>query len=289
MTGYGRGTCEVAGRRLVVELRSLNHRFLEVKLRLPWSDAGVELHITQLCRRRLDRGMVTVSVRDEGGGSGQEVRVDLGLAERYAAALAQLSSSLGLGAPIPLELIALQPGVLTVGEGVPDGEALWSALKPGLEEALDALVEARAREGAALAADLQARTATLEALAADLAGLTREGPEQYRRRLQARLERVLGESAPSVDPQRLAQEVAIMAEKVDVAEELTRFSTHLGELKRLLAQAAPAGRRLDFLTQELNREINTIGSKSQSAAITNRVVDGKAELERLREQIQNVE
>jgi uncharacterized protein (TIGR00255 family) len=185
----------------------------------------------------------------------------------------------------------MQPGVISVGESAPEGEALWETLRPGLEEALDALIEARTREGAALAADLAARTTTLEKLAGELKALAEDAPEQYRRRLQTRLERALnGEAAThGIDPQRLAQEVAILAEKVDVAEELTRFQTHLVEVRRLLGQSAPAGRRLDFLTQELNREINTVGSKSQSAPVTSRVVDAKAELERLREQIQNVE
>jgi uncharacterized protein (TIGR00255 family) len=163
------------------------------------------------------------------------------------------------------------------------------ALKPGVEAALDALLEARAREGAALKADLDARTATLEKLATDLRDLTRDAPDVYRKRLRERLERALQDQQQQVDSARLAQEVAFLADKADVAEELTRLETHLGELKRLLTQKGPAGRRLDFLTQELNREINTIGSKSQSATVAARVVDAKAEVERLREQIQNVE
>jgi uncharacterized protein (TIGR00255 family) len=288
MTGYGRGTCEVAGRRLVIELRSLNHRFLEVKLRLPWPDPGLEQLMTQLCRSRLDRGMLTLSVRDEGGGSAQEVRADLDLARAYAAALAQIGEALSLPPP-SLDLIATQPGVLRAGEALADPDALWATLKPALEQALAALIDSRRREGAALAADLGARTDKLEALAAELQALTRDAPENHRRRLRERLDRVLSPS-DGVDPQRLAQEVAILAERVDVAEELTRLSTHLAELRRLLAHdGGPSGRRLDFLTQELNREINTVGSKCQSAQVAARVVDAKAELERLREQIQNVE
>ena len=287
MTGYGRGTCDVGGRRLVVELRSLNHRFLEVKLRLPWSDPAVEAHLTALLRSRLQRGVVNVSVRDEGGGGADEVQADLGLARSYARALAEVRDALGLPEPISLALITAQPGVLQVGERIGDGEELWAALKPGVEAALQALTEARAREGAALKADLATRATTLGALAAELRELTRDAPEQYRKKLRERIERALADQ--SLDPQRLAQEVAFLADKADVAEELTRLDAHLGELERLLAQQGPAGRRLDFLTQELNREINTIGSKSQSAQVAARVVDAKAEIERLREQIQNVE
>jgi uncharacterized protein (TIGR00255 family) len=287
MTGYGRGSCELAGRRLVVELRSLNHRFLEVKLRLPWADAAIDLHVTQALRARLERGVVTVSVRDEGGGATQAVRVDVELARGYERALEQLRTTLALAEPISLALIAAQPGVITVGEGAPDGEQLWAALEPGIKQAIDALVESRGREGAAIAVDLRARLATMERLVSELRELTSDAPDSFRKRLHERLERTVGPG--EVDPHRLAQEVAIMADRLDVSEELTRLGAHLTEFRRLLDGKQAAGRRLDFLAQELNREINTIGSKSQSGATGARVIDAKAELERVREQIQNVE
>jgi len=287
MTGYGRGTCQVGGRRLVVELRSLNHRFLEVKLRLPWTDPAVEAHLTQALRGKIDRGVVSVSVREEGGGSAQEVRADVELARSYAAALEQIRGALEIEEPVSLAVLVAQPGVLGVGEPVRDGEEMWKQLQPGVDEAVTALLESRAREGAALQADLEARATLLQQAAADLRELTREAPELYRKRLRERIERALQDQP--LDPARLAQEVAFLADKADVTEELTRLETHLAELKRLLQQTGPAGRRLDFLTQELNREVNTIGSKSQSAQVAARVVDAKAEVERLREQIQNVE
>jgi len=287
MTGYGRGTCEVAGRRLVVELRSVNHRFLELKLRMPWGDAALEAHVTAAMRARLARGAVTVSVRDEGGGGGQAVRADVGLARQYHHALTEVRGAIGSDEAVTLALVVAQPGVLTVGEGVTDPEALWSALRPGLEAALDALVAARAREGEALRADLQARLGALETLQHDLGALTAEAPDNYRKKLRDRLERAL--KPGEVDAQRLAQEIAILADKADVTEELTRMAAHLVECKRLTDDKGANGRRLDFLTQELNREVNTIGAKSQSATVAARVVDAKAEVERLREQIQNVE
>jgi uncharacterized protein (TIGR00255 family) len=290
MTGYGRGTCEVAGRRLVVELRSLNHRFLEVKLRLPWNDAAIDMNVTQLVRASIDRGVVTVSVRDEGGGIPQAVRADVELARSYAVALDKVRAMLGLSETVSLQLVASQPGVLTVGEGLPDSEGLWTALKPGVEQALQRLIESRTREGEAIAVDLKQRLAIVEKLAAELRELSSGAPELYRKRLTERIERALSEvAAVQIDPGRLAQEVAILADKVDVAEELTRLNAHFAELRRLLAEGKPSGRRLDFLTQEVNREINTIGSKSQSAPCAAKVVDAKAELERLREQIQNIE
>ena len=295
MTGFGRGTCEVAGRRLVVEVRSVNHRFLELKLRLPWSDAAVEMQVTQATRARLARGAVTVSVRDEGGGVGQAVRADVGLARQYHQALTEIRTALGLDEPVSLAVVAAQPGVISVGESVSDPEQLWRAVQPGLDAALTALVAARGREGEALRIDLKARLAALATMACELAELTSEAPEHYRKKLRERLDRAFKPGEPTavpvsmIDPQRLAQEVAILADKADVTEELTRLSAHLTECERLCDSDESNGRRLDFLTQELNREVNTIGAKSQSAAVASRVVDVKAELERVREQIQNVE
>ncbi len=287
MTGYGRGACEVGGRRLVVELRSVNHRFLEVKLRLPFGDAGLEAQVTQAIRGRLARGVITASARDEGGGAAQQVRADVALARQYHHALVEVRDALGINQPVTLEAVMALPGVVSVGESVGDADALWKALEPGLKSALDALVAARAREGAALQADLVARLDALEVAAREIALLAKDAPENYRKKLRERLERAL--KPGEVDPQRLAQEIAFVADKLDVTEELTRIAAHLAECRRLCAATDATGRRLDFLTQELNREVNTIGSKSQSAEVAARVVDAKAELERLREQIQNVE
>lgn len=287
MTGYGRGTCEVAGRRLVVEVRSVNHRFLELKLRLPWADAALEANVTAAVRARLGRGAVTVGVRDEGGGAGHAVRADVGLARQYHQALADVSAALGLTEPVSLALVAAQPGVITVGESVTDPEALWRAMEPGMRAALDALVAARTREGEVLRADLRARLATLDKMHGELGTLTSDATEQLRKKLRDRLDRAL--KPGEIDPQRLAQEIAILADKADVTEELTRMALHIAEARRLTDENAANGRRLDFLTQELNREVNTIGAKSQSAAVAARVVEAKAEVERLREQIQNVE
>jgi uncharacterized protein YicC (UPF0701 family) len=237
------------------------------------------------------------------------LRADLALARQYHDALVEIGRTLDLPDPVTLALVAGQPGVLEVGERARDPDTLWRALAPGVDAALTALVETRAREGAALRADLQARLGTLEEAVRALGVLTRDAPEVLRRKLTERLERALRpglgdasalgrgdprepaatEMPPWIDPQRLAQEVAILADKADVSEELTRLQLHLVELRRLVDAGEASGRRLDFLTQELHREVNTIGSKSQSAEIAARIVDAKAEVERLREQIQNVE
>jgi uncharacterized protein (TIGR00255 family) len=287
MTGYGRATCEVESRRLVIETRSVNHRFLEVKVRLPFQDAGLEAQVTQEVRRRIDRGVISVSVREDSGRSQSEVRVNVELGRVYKQELERLRSTLGIEGAVTLDMVAAQPGVLQASEGYADSDKVWSGIKPGLEGALTALIESRTREGKALVEDLGTRMGALEKLVGDIRALAKDAPDLYRRRLHERIERLMQNG--EVDPHRVAQEVAIFADRVDVTEELTRLDTHVAELRRLFSETGPTGRRLDFLVQELNREVNTIGSKSQSAPIAQRVVEAKAELERLREQIQNVE
>jgi len=288
MTGYGRGSSEIGGRRVIVEMRSVNHRFLEVKLRGAFAEAGLEQRVTALLRTHLDRGALHVTLRDEGGGAAESIRSDLALAEAYASALEKIRVAIGAPAGDMLALVASQPGVLSTSHATADPDELWAALEPAVAAAARSLVITREREGAALSADLATRIDHLEAHAAALQQLTADSPQAHKKRLQDRLARLL--DGADVDPQRLAQEVALFADRVDVAEELTRLAAHLQEARRLVElEKAPTGRRLDFLTQELHREINTIGSKSQSAACAARVVEAKAELERLREQVQNVE
>lgn len=293
MTGYGRGTCEAGSRRIVVESRSVNHRFLEVKVRLPWPDPTIEMNCTQFVRSRLVRGAVLISVREEGASPSDNVRLNLSLAQQYHRALNDLRAALDIAEPISLGLVAAQPGVLTIGEALPDPERLWALMMPGLSDALNELIAARTREGQALRADMQARLEVLERLAQQIGELARDAPEGLRKRLNERLERSLrtldATSGTAIDPQRLAQEVAILTDKADVTEELTRMGEHLRECRRLCDLDEANGRRLDFLTQELNREANTIGAKLQSSEVAIRIIEAKAEIERVREQIQNVE
>lgn len=285
MTGHGRGVAEAAGRRVTVEIRAVNHRFFDLKLRTGPLEPAVEERIGAQLRRRAERGSFVVTVRDEGVGAAAGARVDVALAKSAWAALDELRRALGLTEPVPLELVAAQPGVLSLGEPAGAPETVAAAL----ETALDALVEMRRREGAALAEDLLARLGRLGTFAGEVAGLAAAAPDEARRRLGERLQRLLAGSGVSLDEARLAQEVAVLADRADVTEELVRLRSHLGQAAALVAEDAPVGRRLDFLVQELGREINTIGSKSQSAEIARRVVDAKAELEKIREQVQNVE
>ncbi len=287
MTGHGRGVAERAGRRATVEVRSVNHRFFDLKLRSGPLDAALEERVIAAVRKRAERGAFTLSVRDEGVSGAAAARVDVALARGVAAALEELRVALGLSGQVPLELVAAQPGVLQVGESTADPEAVANALEAALEE----LVRMRKREGDTLARDLSARLTRLREFANDVAAIAASAPDEHRKRLTERVQRLLSSTpgAPSVDEARLAQEVALLADRMDVTEELVRLRSHLDQAVALVAEDNPVGRRLDFLTQELGREINTIGSKSQAAEIARRVVEAKAELEKIREQVQNVE
>lgn len=295
MTGFGRASGDVLGVHCELEVRSVNHRYLDLKLRLPpqWQDATIEHLLALEVRRMVGRGSVSLTVRDAGRAAGARIRVDCALARGYGDALRGLAAELQM-TPSPemeaqiLALVAAQPGVLQAGEAGAGPEEVAQALAPLLDQALTALGAVRSREGRALAQDLLQRVALLQQHHEAVTALAEAAPELLRRRLAERVARLMAGQG-ELDPQRLAQEVACLADRVDISEELTRLSAHLTEFTRLCGAGEQTGRRLDFLTQELNREVNTIGSKAQSSEVTARVVAMKAELERLREQIQNVE
>ena len=288
MTGFGAGRGEASGEALTVELRSVNSKFCEVKPRLPRELSSLEPELVKSVKARLQRGNVDVYVRRENASArGATPRVDLPLAAAYAKALRELKSELGLAGEPSVQDVAGMDGVITLGESALDPAAMKDALASALSSALDSLEEMRRKEGEALGRDLLARLDTIERGAGSISGLAPLQVEHYRERLTARVAE-LAKGFP-VEPARLAQEVALFADRTDVAEELTRLASHLAQLRELVRSDAPAGRKLEFLVQEVNREINTIGSKSQHAGVASLVVELKAELERVREQIQNVE
>ncbi len=243
------------------------------------------------------RGSLTVTIRLEGSASPLGVRVDTEAARRVHAELCQLAAALDLEPRISLDLVCAQPGVLVPvdgagGAGGSNGvdQALAACVTEAVDRALDDLAAMRDAEGEALERDLAARFAALRGLGAELARLATNQPDDAERRLRDRLNRLLASGKVAVDEARLAQEVAILADRMDITEELVRVSSHIAQLGELTARRDQAvGRRLDFLVQELGREFNTVASKSQSADIARLVVEAKAELERVREQVQNVE
>jgi uncharacterized protein (TIGR00255 family) len=282
MTGFGRAAVAVGSRRFVVEIRSVNHRGVDVKVRGREVDAACEIEIIRAVRAAVERGAVGVSIREDAG-AGAALN-----AERVRAvhtSLESLRQELGLAGAVDLATIAAFLGE-PAGEGGPG--VSWEALRPAVTEALAGLVEMRAREGRTLADDLGARFERLGATVNAIRAAAGALPTRAARRLEERLAALAGDVA--LDPARLAQEIALLAERLDVSEELVRLDSHLGHLARLLAGGAgAAGRKMDFVIQEIGRELNTVGSKVQDAEIASLVIDGKAELEKIREQAQNIE
>ncbi len=288
MTGQGRGVAERDGHRVTVEIRAVNHRFIDLKMRSVGGDIRADDLVMSAIRRHAERGSFNVTLRDESaGGRGAGVRVDPVVARQVHAALEELRGIIGAVEPVPMALVAAQPGVLVAGEAEP-GETSAAATTEALEAALVELVAMRRSEGAALAADLVQRLQRLETLAEEVAGAAAQAPGELRRRLNERIEKLL-QGGPTIDEARLASEVAILADRSDVTEELVRLRAHLGALRALCAEDGAVGRKMDFLVQEVGREVNTIGSKSALVEISRRVVDAKAEVEKIREQVQNVE
>ena len=284
MTGYGRCVRAREGRSLTVELKSVNHRFLDISLRMPRCFLFLEDEARKAISRRLFRGHVDVfctyrNQRDDA----RTVQVDAALISAYLSATDALS---GLRDDRSVMGVLALPEVAQVVEAEEDREALRSLLLETLEGALDEVAAMRAVEGEALRKDLEARADALERIERAIAQRAPQSLVAYRERLRANVEELL---SGQMDESRLIQETAIMADRLAIDEELVRLTSHVAQLRALLCDPAPAGRRLDFLAQEFNREVNTIASKSQDIAITRLAMDGKAEIEKLREQVQNVE
>jgi uncharacterized protein (TIGR00255 family) len=287
MTGFGVGEAPLGRGKVVVEVRAVNHRHLDVRTRLPreLSDAG--MFVEQLVRARLSRGRCEVGVRFEGPVLAS-VTLDLARARAAFEGFSKLRDELAPGADVPLSLLGAVPDLFVQSD---DGELgrVRSGVERALGTALDGMDAMRCREGAAIARDLVVR---VRAVAAIIDGIARRLPEVvsfHRKRLADRVRTIACGLDGPIDAGRLEQEVIFFADRTDVSEELTRLAIHFAGVEDLLASPEPSGRRLDFLLQEVGGEINTIGAKSQDASVARAIVDAKSELERLREQVQNVE
>jgi uncharacterized protein (TIGR00255 family) len=286
MTGFGRGSVDAGERRLRVEIRSVNHRGLDLKIRSSDPDAFCDAEIGRAVRAAVERGAITVQIRDESAAA--SAGIDEARVRALHGVLERLRQELEIEEPVTLTTVGTYLGASHGSEL--SGEPLWEVLRPAVAAALRELAAMRAREGAALAVDLSARRAHLGELAAKLRARAAVLPERFAQRLHERLgghDRQLGQLG--IDQARLAQEVALMAERLDVTEELVRLDTHLVHLAEILKAEGAVGRKLDFVIQEIGRELNTVGSKAQDAEMAALVIDAKAELEKLREQAQNVE
>ncbi|MBZ4376290.1 YicC/YloC family endoribonuclease [Corallococcus sp. AS-1-6] len=288
MTGFGSGRARVGDEEVSVEARSLNHKFCEVKVRLPRELSALEPALVKQVKDRLARGSVEILVRRQAATvSGNVPTVDVALAREYARAFREVAEALGQSVEIAWSQVSNQPGVIRLEEKGVDVESATQATQTALQQALAALETMRNTEGESIHADLDARMKLIEGWSQEVARLAPRAVSDYQQRLTERVAELA--RGVAVDPQRLAQEVALFAERTDIAEEVTRLATHLEQFRLLMASPEPVGRRMDFLVQEMHREVNTTGSKSQHAEISARVVSMKAEVERIREQVQNVE
>jgi uncharacterized protein (TIGR00255 family) len=288
MTGYGRGEVQAPGGACVVEVRSLNHRYCEIAVKSPRGFAAIENRIRETVRSRFSRGRFDVHVTvDFATISSRRIVIDYALARQLYLALADLGRELGLGGQVGLSTLLELREIARVEENEHHIEDLWPVIQDALELAVANLETMRIAEGEALGHDILQR---LQLIALWLEQIKNRLPTlliEYRQKLEARISRLFGDV--DIDPARLAQEVVFFTERGDVTEEMTRLNTHLAEFKRLLHVNEPVGRKLDFLLQEMNREINTTSSKVADSDIAVLVIDIKSELERIREQAQNIE
>ena len=289
MTGYGRKEMTGAGIHGSIEVRSVNNRYLDIQVKTPRSLAALEPRIKKTVQDRFSRGRFDVFITRNGD---QEktgrLTHDEALAAQYVGILRDLKARFDLSGQVDLSLVAGFPGLIAVTEEKEDIDAIWQLLAEGLGQALDELDGMRGVEGQALVKDMFRRLDILASLMKDIQVLSPQSVENARKRMAETLTRLLNERP---DPVRLAQEMAILAERTDVTEELTRLSSHISQFQAMLAGATgePVGRKLDFLLQEMGREANTISSKAMDAQISYHVVDIKAEIEKIREQAQNIE
>ncbi len=291
MTGYGLGVSEQNGRTVMVECRSVNHRYLDLSLRLPSSLSSFEMEIRQLFKDELSRGHVDIFVTIATDASvPREIAVDTALALGYIESIKTLERITERQTDDLVALVAAQRGVLTEDEHAEDRETIEGQLLEAAASALEALKAARRAEGERLASDLLSRTASFKKLVDDVAKRSPEVVDLYRKKLLVRAEELLGESYPEwYDHQRLFAETALFADRSSIDEEVTRLFSHITALEANLSVTGPVGRRLDFLIQEMNREVNTIGSKANDLDIAKTVVMMKTQLEAIREQVQNLE
>ena len=288
MTGYGKGVVSREGRELTVELKSVNHRFLDVSMRLPRVLSCIEDTLRTTIASRLSRGHVDVFVNYRNTRSdAKAVRVDETLLSAYVAAARTANEALNLRDDLTLSNVLRLPDVTEIVPSDEDADELIALAKDAAELALDGLVEMRVAEGARLKTALLSGVNAMDAFREEILARAPFVAEEYRKKLNERIEAVLSDA--EIDRARLATEVALFADRCCIDEELVRLKSHIAQFRAYLEASEPVGRNMDFIVQEMNRECNTIGSKANDAALTKSVLACKAEIEKLREQIQNVE
>ncbi len=288
MTGYGAGESDLEGVRTVVELRSVNGRFCDIAVRLPRSLGSLEGRVRASVQEHVTRGNVSASIRCDDADTGAALmRIDVEAGKKYCDALRQLKEELGVSGEVSLDMVAAFPGLVTSEKEEVDPTERWPGIEAALAKALSAFKEMKRSEGKALETDLRMRIETILDLLRTVEDRTPDHVAEFRERLNSRLGDLLGEG--QIDPQRVAMEITLFAERIDVTEECVRLKAHCDAFLGALETDGSLGRRLNFLVQEMNREINTIGSKGNDTEISHSVIQAKEELEKVREQVQNIE
>ena len=295
MTGFGRGCYEEDNFSVTVEIKSVNHRYNETAIRLPHFLNPLEDKIRKTILASVSRGRIDVFVTARYTDQGAvNVTVDKALAAAYHAALREVGAAIGIPAPTISEqaevlYLARCPEVITAKEGLFDCEAYWPRIKQAVDQAVEALVAMRETEGKNIAGDFYKRLDLIEHGVSEIEKRSPQVVAEYQAKLNERLDALLADKKITADPDRVLQEVAIFADRVAVTEEIVRLKSHIRQFRAILEAQQPVGRKLDFLVQEFNREANTIGSKCSDASLAKVVVELKSEIEKIREQLQNVE
>lgn len=289
MTGFGSGEAPGPRGKIQAEVKSINHRFLDIRVRLPRVYQGFEPRLYQWLRERTERGRVEMSVQlVENSGQGSPLRITLNrcMAEGYIDMAKQLKEEYHVAGELDLKTLLGLHDVAQVRENIEVGEQDWYAIVEAAQAALQAMVEMQTSEGDAISRDLQDRLATIESRLSEIETVAKDLPGQFRERLERRISQIL--QIEGADPQRIAEEVALFADKIDITEEIVRVRSHLTQVRHAFSTCALLGKRLEFLVHEIHREATTMGAKGQDSRITYCVVDIKTELEKIREQAQNL-
>ncbi|MBI4594873.1 MAG: YicC family protein [Candidatus Tectomicrobia bacterium] len=289
MTGYGRGSVQIAGRVCTLEIKSVNHRFLDVTVGFPTKKMrSLESRVKQRIQEKFSRGKIDIFIYFNGGdSSAKQIKIDHSLAREYFTALQELRKTYQLDGEVRVEHLAQFRDIFVTEEVELGEEEFWELLEKGLSEGILNFEEMRRREGTSMAQDLLGRLADISSHLEEIKVRIPQSIEEYRNKLREKVSTLI--SQEGLDPFRLEQEVVYWVERSDATEEITRLESHLSEFSRLLQLSEPMGRKLDFLLQEMNREINTAGSKLLDLSISQRVIAIKSELEKIRQQVQNIE
>jgi uncharacterized protein (TIGR00255 family) len=288
MTGYGRGEAREEGKKFLVEIKTVNHRYSDIFIRMPRQIAFLEEKARDLIGKSLSRGKIDVFITYEDlGEESNLVLINESLARTYFKALEQLRDSFNLSDDISVSLMAKFPDVLKVEQVEEDEDKIWQLLKSAIDKALESVIAMRENEGEKLKADLLERASRAGRIIEDVFVRAPDVVTEYKQKLEKRIKELLDQQ--TIDESRIAAEVALFADRCSIDEEIVRLRSHTGQLVRMCDESLPVGRKLDFLIQEMNREVNTIGSKANDLIITKSVVELKSEIEKMREQIQNIE